>query len=695
MRLHPAAAALAVAAILAGTSHARIDATVPDATYETIQEAIDAAAADPEGGTITVLAGTYGDLVTLRRNVILRAEETGRTILTGGVAAEGGGSLQRFTVTSTRATFSGISNLELRNNVFRGISGVALDLQNVTGATVTNNTFYGNGTGLALAGSTGTVQANLFAANSTRALSWDFNTGVSFSTNFFDRASDDVTDATAADRDPLLVNPAAGDVHLRTGSPCINAAVDSQGNDTDQGAYGGTGADTRPFPVSGLTALVDAAGSSATLTWEANQAYDVTGYSVSYGPTTAYGGVGAGQGPSPVSVVGPAVTTLTLTGLAVETDRPATVQGLRAFPRNGGVLLEWDPAARATGYRVLWGLAGAALDNSAEAGAATTFTVTGLTNDTTYAFAVRSLGGTTHHFAVAASAGGRLSVLSADFPAPVTSLEGELTAEVNQTPEVAVGFPDLDDKGGCFLRAATGSAPVSPLLAALGALAALLAGARLGRRFWLGCAGALLLLGLAPQAGRAEGIGWSLSAKGGVFFPGESGWDDHYDRKILPDWRVGVGLRLASRLELGVEGGFRTADGEVTTTRTGQPLGRTLNQTLEVVPAQAYLVYDFRGGVDQLLVPYLGAGYSRYYYRHEVEEGETSRGQQQGFHLRGGLKLLLNRADPEAARKARAGWGLARTYACLEGQYARVDDFGSADADLGGWSVLAGASLEF
>jgi hypothetical protein len=37
--------------------------------------------------------------------------------------------------------------------------------------------------------------------------------------------------------------------------------------------------------------------------------------------------------------------------------------------------------------------------------------------------------------------------------------------------------------------------------------------------------------------------------------------------------------------------------------------------------------------------------------------------------------------------------GPARTYACLEGQYARVDDFGSADADLGGWSLLAGAAL--
>jgi len=57
--------------------------------------------------------------------------------------------------------------------------------------------------------------------------------------------------------------------------------------------------------------------------------------------------------------------------------------------------------------------------------------------------------------------------------------------------------------------------------------------------------------------------------------------------------------------------------------------------------------------------------------------------------------VLLNRFDPSSARKARVNLGLARTYLGIEGQYARVDDFGSADADLGGWSILAGACVDF
>lgn len=689
-------AALALAAVAARPAEARIDATVPSDTYRTIQEGIDAAAAEIDGGTITVRAGTYADALTLRPRVTLRGEETAQTILTGAITAQGGGALQRFTVTGSGATFTNAPNLDIRNNVFHGISGAALEIRNAANAAVTNNTFYGNDTALTLSGSTGSVRANLFAQNAV-AVNWDI-LGASFGQNFFDLRSQDVTEETVADRDPLLVAPGTGDFHLRAGSPCIAAASNPDGSDADQGAFGGTGADTRPFPVTGLTAQTVPGGTSAELAWEPNLAYDVTGYRIYYGADANFGGSGADQGPSPITVG--LVTSLGLSGLDVDAEAPAAVEGLQAFPRNRGVLLSWDPAAGATGYRVLWGLADGALESSADVGNVTSHTVTGLANETQYRFAVRSLGGTTHHFAVTAVAGARESVRPAGVAVPVSELEGDLSAEVLQTPEESFGFPELADRGGCFLRAAGGPHRGGALVLSLSLLAAgglagwrTLGSKRRARRLLPILLLAAVVLGTGEA--RGEGLRWTASAKGGVWFPAESGWDDHYDRNFAADWRLALGLRPLPRLELGLEGGYRKTEGEVDTSGSGEPLGRTLDQTLTVFPVQAYAVFDLRGAPDALLVPYVGVGYSRYYYRQEVEEASTVRGWQHGYHARAGLKVLLNPFDPAAARRAGGGLGPARTYACLEGQYARVDDFGSADADLGGWSLLAGAVLHW
>jgi hypothetical protein len=686
-------AALALGVLLGQPAGARLDATVPSDTYRTIQEGIDAAAAETDGGTITVRVGTYGDALTLRAGVTLRGEETARTILTGAITSQGGGTLQRFTVRGNGASFANAPNLDIRNNVFHSVSGAALQVRNSANVTIGNNTFYGNGTGLTLTASTGSVRANLFANNAV-AVSWD-NVGASFQQNFFDLRSQDVTEETTADRNPLLVAPAAGDFHLRAGSPCIAAASNPDGSDADQGAYGGTGADTRPFPVAGLTALVEAGGTAATLSWQPNLAYDVTGYRVYYGPTPDLAGTGVGQGPSPITVG--LVEGVALTGLDVAAEAPAAVEGLEAFPRNRAVSLRWEPAPGATGYRVLWGVEGSgALDNASAVGNVTSHTVAGLANGTQYRFAVQSLGGTTHHFAVAALATARESARSAVVAVPVTELEGALSAEVLQTPDEAVGFPELEDRGGCFLQSAAGPSRERGVLGGLGLLAVCGVAWGLATRR-AGAVAALILAGLALGAGqaRADGLRWTASAKGGVWFPAETGWDDHYDSKIAADWRLTLGIRPFSRFEVGLEGGYRKTEGDVDTTRRGDPLGRTLDQTLTVFPVQAYVTYDLRGAPDALLVPYVGAGYSRYYYRHEVEEASTVRGRQHGYHVRGGLKVLLNPFDPAAARRAAGGKGPARTYACLEGQYARVDDFGSADADLGGWSVLAGAALQW
>jgi hypothetical protein len=133
----------------------------------------------------------------------------------------------------------------------------------------------------------------------------------------------------------------------------------------------------------------------------------------------------------------------------------------------------------------------------------------------------------------------------------------------------------------------------------------------------------------------------------------------------------------------------------VDTTQSGSPLGSELDQTLQVVPVQPYVLLDLMLSEEQLLVPYVAGGWSRYYYRQEVDGADDTDGHLDGYHFRGGLKLLLNRLDPRSAKKARDAFGLKRTYFTTEAQFAKVDDFGGTSADLGGWSFFAGTALQF
>lgn len=85
---------------------------------------------------------------------------------------------------------------------------------------------------------------------------------------------------------------------------------------------------------------------------------------------------------------------------AADTSAPDTVENLQVFPGDGQVTLSWDPAlddTGVTGYNVYMGLA--SVENSdatqytlgsTDAGDLTSYTMEGLSNDTTYYFAVKA-----------------------------------------------------------------------------------------------------------------------------------------------------------------------------------------------------------------------------------------------------------------------------------------------------------------
>ena len=140
------------------------------------------------------------------------------TTLTGNVIRN---NLQRGILGS--GTFDVTYNLIDHNateGVFAYIDG--------TNARVFNNVIYGNGgAGLILNGVSGTVQNNVISGNTGPALARDSGGLVTDSHNcVFGAWSGPWLKTSTVKSNPRLTNPEAGDFHLNTNSPCIDAGVD-------------------------------------------------------------------------------------------------------------------------------------------------------------------------------------------------------------------------------------------------------------------------------------------------------------------------------------------------------------------------------------------------------------------------------------------------------------------------------------
>lgn len=185
---------------------------------------------------------------------------------------------------------------------------------------------------------------------------------------------------------------------------------------------------------------------------------------------------------------------------------------------------------------------------------------------------------------------------------------------------------------------------------------------------------------------------WSLWFKGGYFAPSSDQWKANYGSSGNIEWSGQLGFKISRRWELGIEGGY-FSDSGTALTASGQTT--IYNQKIKLFPLQAYLLYRLIFNEDQFFVPFAGGGYSHFFYRQSLENQETVKGSQDGYHVRMGLQLLLDWFDPAAADSFDADLGVKNSYLVLEVQYSKVDDFGSESIDLGGWSYLGGLLFEF
>ena len=458
--------------------------------------------------TIMVESGTYTGTVALRSRIKLQGRETARTILNGGgggpvvsVADVSGAGLSNFTLSNatTGVQVSGTSSVSIVNNIVStGSAGIGVLLQNTlnaAGLAVINNTFLGNATALQRDADI-QITNNIFSGNTV-----NINDSVAalpqarISFNAFHPApvsgptgTKSIPNTSFPDPDPLFVDPLKPlpdrDLHLATGSPCINQGTNVfgtgnsvDGTVSDIGAYGGPKADTIPAMVQGITATAPDA-TTIVISWQDNTGYQVGGYRVWYGRTPgAYTGNSALEGNSPITTT---VATQTLSDLStvITTSLAAPVLDQPLQPVNQGITLSWSAVPGATGYKVYYHTS--AFDQLTKSAAssvivenATTCTLSGLVNGTNYFVAVSPIQSdyviavTAIDTAVTTAYAPGIADESA-FSAPMTirsgaPSEGSLSARLEAVPEAFSAFPGLPNtRSGCFIATAVFGSASSP-----------------------------------------------------------------------------------------------------------------------------------------------------------------------------------------------------------------------------------------
>ncbi len=193
-----------------------------------------------------------------------------------------------------------------------------------------------------------------------------------------------------------------------------------------------------------------------------------------------------------------------------------------------------------------------------------------------------------------------------------------------------------------------------------------------------------------------------------LFFDNESMFMTRleYDYQFWQDW---------GSLAIGAEIGYGQITGNGLATGTGEA---TSDETsLNMLPTSLSLVYHLdvaaiRWGIP--LVPYVkvGVDYTLWWITNGIDETSTyesptpnadgtvtvfdGEGDTFGWHVAGGIKLLLDTMAPKMAQTFDTDAGVNNSYLFVEFLYADISDFGSDTSfQLGDMTVFLGLAFEF
>lgn len=206
----------------------------------------------------------------------------------------------------------------------------------------------------------------------------------------------------------------------------------------------------------------------------------------------------------------------------------------------------------------------------------------------------------------------------------------------------------------------------------------------------------MILIVLAPLAAYADDAvlerpHWSIEVKGGSFAPVLKNWAQYYGKRSMPEFEGALAYKLIRQIEVGVSGGYIRGKGHAFAPVHGTTAGSV---TYELAPLNVFVLLRGVINEEQWVVPYAGGGFTRLFYREQVEGQSTVKGSVDGYHVRGGLQFSLDALDQSAANSMYLDYGIYHTYLFIEAEYTHAV-LRSVSTNLGGTAYLAGLLFEF
>lgn len=181
---------------------------------------------------------------------------------------------------------------------------------------------------------------------------------------------------------------------------------------------------------------------------------------------------------------------------------------------------------------------------------------------------------------------------------------------------------------------------------------------------------------------------WTLEIKSGRFEPELEEWADFYGDKETDQFGFALAYKFLRQAEFGLAVDYVHDQGVGIL-----PLNGTLGGEVDFQMYPAHLYVLLRGvfSENQWIVPYVGGGLTRVYYRQEIDNQSSVRGKVDGDHTRYGVQILLDWLDEGNA----AGFeeeSVENTYLVIEALSfsAEIDGI-----ELGGDSAMFGFVFEF